>query len=98
MTGNKAGDIVCGVIGNKLNTKEVNSMINVKLLNSEMAKVGLNGVELAKRIGITPKTFYAKRKNGSFGCDEISIIIRECEIENPIPIFFPDHVSKQATK
>ncbi|HCI84787.1 MAG TPA: DUF739 domain-containing protein [Lachnospiraceae bacterium] len=73
-------------------------MINVKLLNSEMAKVGLSGIQLADRIGITPKTFYAKRKKGNFGCDEIAIIIRECQIEDPMPIFFPDHVARQATK
>ena len=32
-------------------------MINERLLNGEMAKAGLSGAELAKRIGITPKTF-----------------------------------------
>ena len=73
-------------------------MINERLLNGEMAKAGLNGVELAKRIGITPKTFYTKRKKGSFGSDEISIIIRECEIKDPMPIFFPEFVAQQGTR
>ena len=73
-------------------------MINKRLLNSEMAKAGLNGVELAKRMGITPKTFYAKRKKGSFGSAEMEIIIKECEIRDPMPIFFPDLVSQRATK
>ena len=73
-------------------------MLNERLLNSEMAKAGLSGVALAKKIGITPKTFYAKKKKGSFGSDEISIIIRECEIKDPMPIFFPEFVTQNETK
>ena len=73
-------------------------MINIRLLNSEMAKAGLSGVELAKRMGITSKTFYAKRKKGSFGTEEISKIIKECDIKDPLPIFFPDFVAQQGTR
>ena len=72
-------------------------MINERLLNGEMAKAGLSGVELAKRIGITPKTFYTKRKNGNFRSDEISIIIHECRIKDPMPIFFPNFVESDTT-
>lgn len=39
-------------------------------------------------IGITPKTFYDKMKNGVFGSDEIQIMIDELHIDNPMPIFF----------
>ena len=73
-------------------------MINERLLNGEMAKAGLSGAALAKKIGITPKTFYTKKKKGSFGSDEISIIIRECEIKDPMPIFFPEFVTQNETK
>ena len=37
-------------------------MLNERLLNGEMAKAGLSGTALAKKIGITPKTFYTKKK------------------------------------
>ena len=73
-------------------------MLNERLLNGEMAKAGLSGAALAKKIGITPKTFYTKKKKGSFGSNEISIIIRECEIKDPMPIFFPEFVTQNETK
>ena len=73
-------------------------MLNERLLNGEMAKAGLSGAALAEKIGITPKTFYTKKKKGSFRSDEISIIIRECEIKDPMPIFFPEFVTQKETK
>ena len=39
-------------------------------------------------IGITPKTFYEKMKNGVFGSDEIQIMIDELHIDEPMSIFF----------
>ena len=39
-------------------------------------------------IGVTPKTFYEKMKNGVFGSDEIQIMIDELHINNPMLIFF----------
>ena len=43
---------------------------------------------IAAKIGITPKTFYEKMKNGVFGSDEIQIMIDELNIEDPVAIFF----------
>lgn len=40
-------------------------------------------------IGVTPKTFYLRMKNGVFGSDEIQIMIDELHIENPEEIFLP---------
>jgi len=57
-------------------------------LRGIIAKNGLSQTDVAKMIGVTPKTFYEKMKNGVFGSDEIQIMIDELHIENPMPIFF----------
>ena len=46
--------------------------------------------DIARKIGITPKTFYEKMKIGVFGSDEIQIMIDELHIDNPIEIFFAE--------
>lgn len=69
-------------------------MLNERLLNGEMAKAGLTGIELAKRLGITPKTFYTKKKKGTFGSEEMVIIARECQMEDPLKVFFPEWITK----
>lgn len=72
-------------------------MIRMDLLNGEIARAGFSKAELAKRIGIAPKTFYNKCKKGVFGSDEIDVIIRECGIADPMPIFFANNVTCQVT-
>lgn len=44
-------------------------------------------------IGVTPKTFYLRMKNGVFGSDEIQIMIDELHIENPEENFFTNKVT-----
>ncbi len=63
-------------------------MIKTDELRGIIAKNGLSQTDVAKMIGITPKTFYDKMKNGVFGSDEIQIMIDELHIDNPMPIFF----------
>ena len=63
-------------------------MIKKDELRGVIAKNGYSQADIAKMIGITPKTFYEKMKNGVFGSDEIQIMINKLEIENPIEIFF----------
>ena len=63
-------------------------MIKTDDLRGIIVKNGLSQTDVAKMIGITPKTFYEKMKNGVFGSDEIQIMIDELHIENPMPIFF----------
>lgn len=63
-------------------------MIKTDNLRGIIAKNGLSQTDVAKMIGVTPKTFYEKMKNGVFGSDEIQIMIDELHIENPMPIFF----------
>ena len=69
-------------------------MVKKELLYGEIAKAGISGAELARRIGITPKTFYNKANKGVFGSDEIVKIVGECHISDPLPIFFPEFVSR----
>jgi transcriptional regulator with XRE-family HTH domain len=49
---------------------------------------GFNQEQIAKAIGITPKTFASKMKKGIFGSDEIDKLIEVLNISDPTPIFF----------
>lgn len=63
-------------------------MIRTDELRGIIAKNGYSQADVAKMIGITPKTFYEKMKIGVFGSDEIQVMINELHIEDPISIFF----------
>lgn len=63
-------------------------MIKTDDLRGVIAKNGYSQSDIAKMIGITPKTFYDKMKNGVFGSDEIQIMIDNLHIDDPIAIFF----------
>ena len=73
-------------------------MIRIDLLNGEIARAGFNKASLARKIGITPKTFYNKEKRGIFGSDEIVKIVDACNIQDPVRIFFPEFVAQDGTK
>ena len=63
-------------------------MIKTDELRGIIAKNRLSQSDMAAKIGVTPKTFYEKMKNGVFGSDEIQIMIDELHIEDPVSIFF----------
>ena len=63
-------------------------MIKTDELRGIIAKNKLSQTDVAIMIGVTPKTFYEKMKNGVFGSDEIQIMIDKLHIEDPMPIFF----------
>ena len=63
-------------------------MIKTDELRGIIAKNKLSQSDVAAKIGVTPKTFYEKMKNGVFGSDEIQIMIDELHIEDPVSIFF----------
>lgn len=63
-------------------------MIRTDELRGIIAKNGYSQSDVAKMIGITPKTFYEKMKIGVFGSDEIQVMINELHIEDPIQFFF----------
>ena len=63
-------------------------MIDTNELRGIIAKNGLSQSELARKLGMTPKTFYDKMKKGVFSSNEIEKMIVQLGIENPIAIFF----------
>lgn len=63
-------------------------MVDSNKLKGCIVANGKTQEEVAKSIGITPKTFYAKMKKGVFGSDEIEMMIDILHIENPMAIFF----------
>ena len=63
-------------------------MIKVNELKAEIIKNNLTQADVAKMIGVTPKTFYTKMKRGVFRSDEIQIMIKNLNIKNPMEIFF----------
>lgn len=63
-------------------------MIKTDELRGIIAKNKLSQSDVAAKIGVTPKTFYEKMKNGVFGSDEIQIMIDELHIDDPVSIFF----------
>lgn len=63
-------------------------VIKTDELRGVIAKNGYSQSDIAKMIGVTPKTFYEKMKNGVFGSDEIQIMIDNLHIDDPLTIFF----------
>jgi transcriptional regulator, fis family len=68
-------------------------MIKTNEIVGLMAKHQISRKEMAKRLGITPKTFSLKLKKGHFGSDEIETMIEELKIEDPMSIFFAKKVA-----
>lgn len=44
--------------------------------------------QVARHLGIAPKTFYNRMNRKVFGSDEIEKMIEYLNIEDPMPIFF----------
>ena len=63
-------------------------MIRTDELRGIFAKNNKSQTDIAKLIGVTPKTFYMRMQKGVFGSDEIQIMIDELHIDNPLAIFF----------
>ncbi len=68
-------------------------MINTNELRGIIAKNNKTQSDIAKMIGITPKTFYLRMRKGVFGSDEIQIMIKELNIKNPMDIFFANEIT-----
>ena len=63
-------------------------MVNTDKLRGIMAERRKTQTDMARVIGISPKTFYTRMKKKEFGSDEIQIMIKELDITNPMEIFF----------
>lgn len=63
-------------------------MVDTNRLRGVMAERKKTQSDVAKFLGITPKTFYLKMKKGVFNSDELFSMIQYLKIENPDTIFF----------
>lgn len=63
-------------------------MLNVNELKAAMARKGMTQQDLAKALGIAPKTLFNKIKKGVFNSDEIKQMIMLLDIKDPITVFF----------
>lgn len=63
-------------------------MLDRNALKAEIVRNGLTQKAVAKKLGISEKTFISRMKKGVFGSDEIEVMIRELRITNPTDIFF----------
>lgn len=63
-----------------------------------MAKHHITKKDMAKLIGITPKTLTAKMNKGVLGSDEMEIMIKVLDIKDPTAIFFANTVTSKVTK
>ena len=57
-------------------------MVNTAELRGVIAKNGKTQSDVAKMLGMSPKTFYLRMNKGVFGSDEIQIMIDELHIDN----------------
>jgi len=64
-------------------------MINTSLLKAEIVKNSLTQADVARKIGISPKTFSLKMKKGVFGTDEALAMVELLNIKNAEQIFLP---------
>lgn len=68
-------------------------MVDTARLRGVIAENGKTQADVAKMIGVTPKTFYMRMHKGVFGSDEIQIMIDELNITQPMEIFFASKVT-----
>lgn len=73
-------------------------LIKTDKLRGIIAENKKTQTDIAKAIGITPKTFYLRMQRGVFGSDEIQIMIDVLNIKNPMEIFFAKEVTLKDTK
>jgi len=68
-------------------------MVDTAVLRGLLAQNGFSQAEMAKNLGMTPKTFYTKMKKKVFDSDEIDIMIKKLNIKDPISVFFANSVT-----
>ena len=68
--------------------RRIQHMVDTNRLKGLIVENEKTQEEVARYIGITPKTFYSKMKKRVFGSDEIEKMIELLNIDDPSPIFF----------
>lgn len=73
-------------------------MILIDELVGMIAKKNLSKAAVARKLGMTPKTFYIKLHKGVLGSDEMSKLVELLDIKEPARIFFAQLVTSEVTK
>lgn len=73
-------------------------MIDTMKLKGVIVQNGKTQEDVARHLGMSPKTFYAKVKKQRFQSDEIESMIEYLNIDDPLAIFFAGKVTSQDTK
>lgn len=68
-------------------------MMNANLLRAKIVENGMTQAEVAKKIGMSAKTFSIKMNSGKFGLDEAEKMIKLLKIEKPEKYFFANEVA-----
>lgn len=68
-------------------------MIDTNKLKGLIVERGYSQTDIAKMLGITPKTFYERMNRGIFYSNEIEKMINILSISDPITIFFAEEVT-----
>lgn len=68
-------------------------MIDTNSLKGIIASRGYSQRKIAKKLGITEKTFYLKMSKGIFNSNEIEMMINILQIDSPVDIFFVNKVT-----
>lgn len=68
-------------------------MVNPNLLKAEFIKNNMTQAEVAKAIGMSPRSLSRKLNKGVFGSDEIQKLIDLLDIKDPVAVFFADQVT-----
>lgn len=68
-------------------------MVDTNRLKGVIVQNNKTQEDVAKYIGVAPKTFYLKMKRRVFGSDEIEKMIEYLNIEDPVRIFFAKEVT-----
>ena len=68
-------------------------MVNTNELRAAFKRKAYTQEEVAKKIGVSPRTLSSKMNKGVFNSNEIERLIEVLDIKEPMPIFFAEAVS-----
>ena len=67
--------------------------MKVDKLRGIIVSEGMTQEQVARQIGMSPKTFYNKMKKGVFGTDEVLAMVELLDIDDPADIIFKQGVT-----
>ena len=63
-------------------------MVDTLELKAVIVRKGMKQIEVAKKMGMSRKTWFDRMSKKKFDSDEMYKLIQILDIENPTPIFF----------